>query len=61
MKLTAMTTLTRMVKMSGRRLRLLSFQRAFHSSEWFFFITMARRKGEMSNTVRIPVIALAYQ
>ena len=57
----AMTPLTRTVKSSGRWLRLLSAHRAFHSSLRFFFITMARRKGESSNTVSTPVRALAYQ
>ena len=61
MKFTAMVARTRMVNSRGTRLRLLSAQRAFHSSERFFFITIARRKGEMQSTVITPVMALAYQ
>ena len=61
MNATAMSTLTRMVKMSGRRLRLLSAQSALNSSLLFFFITIALRNGEISTTVRMPVMALAYQ
>ena len=57
----AMMYLTTMVKSSGMRLMLLSTHRRFHSGLWFFFITMARRKGEISTTVSRPVRALAYQ
>ena len=56
-----MTTLARIVDSKGRWLRLLSAHSFFHSSERFFFITMARRKGEMNATVSTPVMALAYQ
>ena len=52
---------TRMVKMSGRRLRLLSRHNALNSSLLFFFITIALRNGAISSTVRMPVMALAYQ
>ena len=50
-----------MVTINGRRLRLLSAHKAFHSSLRFFFITIALRNGDMKSTVRIPVMALAYQ
>ena len=40
---------------------MLSAQSFFHSSERFFFITMARRNGDMNSTVSTPVAALAYQ
>ena len=50
-----------MVKMSGRRLRLLSAHSALNSSLLFFFMTIALRNGAISNTVRMPVMALAYQ
>ena len=56
MKATAIMTRTRMVNSRGRRLRLLSAHSAFHSSERFFFIIMARRNGEMSSTVTSPVM-----
>ena len=55
-----MTILTRMVKSSGMRFTLLSFHSALNSSLWFFFITMALRKGAMSRMVSTPVMALAY-
>ena len=61
MKLRATSILTNTVKSRGRRLRLLSAQSFFHSSEWFFFMTIARRKGATSITVNNPVMALAYQ
>ena len=61
MKPTAIVPRTKMVNSKGRRLRLLSIHNAFHSFEWFFFITIARRKGDISSTVSTPVIALAYQ
>ena len=61
MKLTAMTTLTRMVNSRGRWLMLLSAHSAFHSSLRFFFITIARRNGAMKRMVSTPVMALAYQ
>ena len=57
----AMTKRTRMVKSSGRRLRLLSTHSCLNSLLWFFFITIALRKGAMMMTVRMPVMALAYQ
>ena len=50
-----------MVERSGMRLMLLSTHSRFHSLLWFFFITMARRKGAMKMTVSTPVMALAYQ
>ena len=40
---------------------MLSAHSFFHSSLRFFFITIARRKGEMMSTVSTPVMALAYQ
>ena len=55
----AMTPLTSTVKSSGRRLRLLSFHSAVHSSLRFFFITIARRKGERNSKVTTPVISFA--
>ena len=61
MKPTAMMIRTRMVNSRGRRLMLLSAHRARNSSLRFFFITMARRKGDMKSTVTRPVMALAYQ
>ena len=61
MKASAIIKRTNTVKSSGTRLMLLSTQRRFHSALWFFFITMARRKGEISTTVSRPVRALAYQ
>ena len=60
-KPTAIMTRTRMVNSNGSRLRLLSAHSARHSSERFFFMTMARRKGAISMTVNMPVTALAYQ
>ena len=56
-----MKTRTSTVKISGRRFRRLSVHRARNSLEWFFFITMARRKGAMNMMVSTPVMALAYQ
>ena len=50
-----------MVTMSGRRLRRLSLHSALNSSLWFFFITMALRKGDMSSTVARPQIPFAHQ
>ena len=61
MKPTAISARTRMVTISGRRLRLLSAHSAFHSSLRFFFITIALRNGDMKSTVSTPVMALAYQ
>ena len=61
MKASAIIKRTNTVKSSGTRLMLLSTQRRFHSALWFFFITMARRNGEMNRTVSRPVMALAYQ
>ena len=56
-----MPTRTKMVNNRGKRLRLLSCHRVLNSSLRFFFMTMARRKGEIHNTVMMPVMALAYQ
>src|SRR5574344_114891 len=61
MKETAINSLTRMVNISGRRFSLLSLHSAFSSSLWFFFITIALRKGEIIITVRSPQTALAHQ
>ena len=61
MKPTAITTRTRMVNSKGSRLRLLSSHRARNSGLRFFFMTIARRKGDMTSTVSRPVMALAYQ
>ena len=61
MKLAATATRARTVKVRGRRLRRLSVHSALNSSLWFFFITMERRKGEMSATVSTPVMPLAHQ
>ena len=46
-----MTSLTKMVNTSGGRFMRSSVQRARNSSLWFFFITMALRKGDMSRMV----------
>ena len=56
-----MTTRTRMVKSRGRWLSLLSAHNRLNSSLWFFFITMARRKGDMARMVSVPHTALAVQ
>ena len=50
-----------MVKSSGRRLMRLPVHSALNSSLWLCFITMARRKGEMSTTVTRPHTPLAHQ
>ena len=46
-----MTTLTSMVNISGRWFSLLSAHSALNSSLWFFFTTIARRKGDMASIV----------
>ena len=51
----------RIVDRSGIRLVLLSIHKRFHSLLWFFFMMIARRNGLMETTVKIPVMALAYQ
>ena len=56
-----MTTLTIIVKMSGRWLIRLSAHRALNSSLWFFFIIMARRNGAMKSTVSEPQMKFAVQ
>ena len=61
MKAAAMMMRTSTVKIRGRRFSRLSIHKARNSGEWFFFITMARRKGDMNSTVSVPVMALAYQ
>ena len=50
-----------MVNTSGRRFIRLRVQRVLNSSEWFFFITKARRKGAMNKMVRSPQTALPAQ
>ena len=52
---------TRMVTMSGIWLRRLSLQSALNSSLWFFFMTMARRNGEMKRTVVKAQMPFAHQ
>ena len=54
-----MATRTMMVNSNGNRFSLFSVQRALNSSEWFFFMIIARRKGESADTVSKPVIRLA--
>ena len=49
-----MASRTTTVNMSGNRLRRFSVHSALNSSLWFFFTTMARRKGEMSEIVTSP-------
>ena len=49
---TAMATRSRMIKMSGARLKRLSLHNALNSMEWFFFIIMARRNGAINSKVR---------
>ena len=48
-----------MVKTRGNRLIRFSDHNAWNSSEWFFFITMALRKGDMAIMVTIPHKRLA--
>lgn len=48
-----------MVKTRGNRLIRFSDHNAWNSSEWFFFITMALRKGDMAIIVTIPHKRLA--
>ena len=52
---------TRIVTRSGIRFDRLSFHSARNSSEWFFFMTMARRNGAMNITVSTPQMPLAHQ
>ena len=61
MKAMAMTARTIMVNISGKRFILLSCHSAMNSLLWFFFIIMARRKGDMTNTVRRPHMPFAHQ
>ncbi len=56
-----MRNLTKMVKMRGMWLMLLSTHSRLYSVLRFFFITMALRKGAMSRMVSAPVRVLASQ
>ena len=47
----ASTTRSRMTEMSGAWFTRLSFHKALNSTEWFFFMIMARRKGAMAAIV----------
>ena len=49
-----------MVASSGAWLYLLVFQRYLYSNEWFFFATIARRRGEMIRMV-MPAPTMAPQ
>ena len=49
------------MKTSGGRLVRRSVQSALNSSEWFFFIMKARRKGAIISTVATPQTALPAQ
>ena len=56
-----MTYLTTMVNTRGKRLKVPEFHRCLKSSEWFFLMTMARRKGETIAKVISPQKALPHQ
>ena len=47
--------------MSGNRLIRLSIHSVLKASEWFCFITMERKKGEMKAMVKNPQTALPAQ
>ena len=57
----AIINLTTMVSMSGIWFLRLSFQSILNSSLWFFFITMARRNGDIIITVSTIHVAFAHQ
>ena len=45
---------------NGPRLNLLSFHNCWNSSEWFFFIMIARNIGEIRARIKIKEIRLPW-
>ena len=61
MNINAMNIRTKTVNTNGKRFVRWRVQSVLNSSEWFFFITKARKKGAMRRVVRSPQIAFPIQ
>lgn len=59
--MTAITIRSKMVEIKGARLKRLSCHNAWNSTEWFFFMIMARKKGAMQTIVKTVPARLAQR
>ncbi len=59
--MTAITIRSKMVEIKGARLKRLSCHNAWNSTEWFFFMIMARKKGAMQTIVKTVPARLAQK
>ena len=59
--MTAITIRSKMVEIKGARVKRLSCHNAWNSTEWFFFMIMARKKGAMQTIVKTVPARLAQK